>query len=98
MYEGDVSQSILQNPEKILREFDFREKPHAKIIKEIATFYKAYFKVFGIPENEYSTSGSEETFCFSVRKDHADFIAEGLYYYLMKKKEDYFKGFKSEMM
>lgn len=68
MYEGDVSQSILQNPEKILREFDFREKPHAKIIKEIATFYKAYFKVFGIPENEYSTSGSEETFCFSVRQ------------------------------
>jgi hypothetical protein len=57
-----------------------------------------YLKAFGISDKEFKAEGEEGAFTFSVCKEHADFIAEGLYHYLLKKKTDYFEGFVSKMI
>ena len=70
MYGGDLKKSEKQ------------KKTVAKVMK----FYKEYAKNFGLPEDAFQAGGGENSFGFVVMHEHADFIAEGLFHFLLTKK------------
>lgn len=70
MYGGDLKKSERQ------------KKTVAKVMK----FYKEYAMTFGLPNDAFQAGGGENSFGFVVMREHADFIAEGLFHFLLTKK------------
>jgi hypothetical protein len=55
-------------------------------VDQVLKMYKGYSKTFNLPKDKFQASGGEDAFGFVVRKEHADFIAEGLLHYLLTHK------------
>jgi hypothetical protein len=55
-------------------------------VKQVMKMYKSYSKVFMLPDDQFQASGGEDAFGFVVKKEHADFLAEGLYHFLLTRK------------
>jgi len=70
MFGGDLKESEKQLP----------------TVDQVMKMYKSYFKTFSLPDVKFQASGGEDAFGFVVKKEHADFIAEGLYYFLLTRK------------
>lgn len=70
MYGGDLKKSQKQ------------KSTATKVMK----FYKEYAKTFGLPEDAFQAAGGENSFGFVVLREHADFVAEGLFHFLLTRK------------
>ncbi len=57
--------------------------------KPLSSFYGCYCRLFGMPEDKTLFSGTEDAFALLVHQDHAYFVAEGLYHYLVKCRNDF---------
>jgi len=82
--------SFRNDSEESVEEIDRKYKNTCRIMKkiqpEIVAFFQAYYKTFSLPRKRIASLGAEGAFSFIVFKEHADFIAEGLYHYLAKSK------------
>jgi hypothetical protein len=70
MYGGDLKRASKQR------------KTSAKTMQ----LYKGYAKTFGLPEDAFEAGGGENAFGFVVLREHADFVAEGLYHFLLTRR------------
>lgn len=70
MYGGDIKKNQKQ------------KSTASKVLK----FYKGYAKTFDLPEKVFQAGGGENSFGFVVKREHADFIAEGLFHFLLTRK------------
>jgi len=60
-----------------------------ELAKPLSSFYCHYCKLFGLPEDKAIFSGTDDAFALLVHQDHAYFVAEGLYHYLVKCRDDF---------
>jgi len=56
---------------------------------KLAAFYLSYCETFELPDEKFLVSGSDGTFGLLVYEEHAEFVAQGLYYYLVKCRDDF---------
>ncbi len=55
-------------------------------VDQVLKMYKSYSKTFSLPDDRFQASGGEDAFGFVVKKEHAEFLAEGLFHFLLTKK------------
>lgn len=55
-------------------------------VDQVLKMYKGYSTIFSLPDDQFQAAGGETAFGFEVKKEHADFIAEGLYHFLLARK------------
>lgn len=70
MYGGDLKRASKQ------------KKTSAKAMQ----LYKGYAKTFGLPEDAFEAGGGENAFGFVVMREHANFMAEGLFHFLLTRR------------
>jgi hypothetical protein len=68
------------------------------IMKPLGFFYRSYCELFSLPEDMILVCGAEGAFAFRVREQHAGFMAEFLYLYLIKSKGDWLAREKRSQM
>jgi len=56
-----------------------------KVQPSIASYFQSYYSAFNFPRDCIHTTGKEGAYSFTVYKEHAESLAEGLYKYLIKK-------------
>lgn len=88
MYEMVLAKEDLLDWDNFDRIYE-RTLDRAKgIMNPLDSFYKSYCELFSLPEDMTLVRGAEGAFAFRVREQHANFMAEFLYLYLVKSKGD----------
>jgi hypothetical protein len=63
-----------------------RSKNQKATVTKVMKYYKDYAKTFSLSDDAFQAAGGETAFGFVVKREHANFIAEGLYHFLLTRK------------
>jgi hypothetical protein len=89
MYELNITKDDLKDMNSFDMAYQKSVEKMPQCLPSIEFFYQNYCKMFSVPEDKCLVCGGEGSFAFTVHRDHAPFIAEGLYQYLVNRKMEF---------